>query len=80
METGILIATHGQVGEAMLEACEGMLGRQERCEALGLQPGMGLQDFAALLRAKREAVGPCLVLVDMLGGTPCNAAYRTIML
>jgi mannose/fructose-specific phosphotransferase system component IIA len=74
METGILIATHGRVGQAMLEACEGMLGAQERCAALSLEPGMGLQDFAALLRSRRDAMHPCLVLVDMLGGTPWNAA------
>lgn len=74
MNSAILIVTHGNFGTAMLRACERMLGAQERCACIELSEGMGREDLAAQIREKRAALGPCLVLVDMLGGTPWNAA------
>jgi PTS system mannose-specific IIA component len=73
-KTAILIATHGGFGRAMLQACEQMLGPQERCAALSLDGGMGREDLALQMAAKLREFGGCLVLVDMLGGTPWNAA------
>jgi PTS system mannose-specific IIA component len=74
LKSAILIVTHGNFGTAMLRACERMLGAQERCASIELTEGMGREDLAALIAAKRAGLGPCLVLVDMLGGTPWNAA------
>lgn len=74
MSTAIIIATHGNFGAAMLAACERMLGPQERCACIELSEDMGSQDLAARINAKRAEFGDCLVLVDMLGGTPWNAA------
>ena len=58
----------------MLSACERMLGPQARCAAITLEEGMGRDDLAALIQARLAELGPSLVLVDMLGGTPWNAA------
>jgi PTS system mannose-specific IIA component len=72
--SGIILATHGSIGQAMLQAAERMLGPQERCAAFALDESMGREDLASALQAKLLELGPSLVIVDMLGGSPWNAA------
>jgi mannose/fructose-specific phosphotransferase system component IIA len=43
-------------------------------EALSLDPGMGPQDLSGLIHGACSRLGPSLILVDMLGGTPWNAS------
>lgn len=75
MKTGLLLITHGNAAAAMLVAAEGMLGPQEKVEALALEPGMGADDLSAAAAAALDSFGgQGLVLVDMLGGTPWNVA------
>ena len=61
----------------MLKACELMLGPQGRCLAISLEEGMGREDLAQKIKAGLDELGPSLVVVDMLGGTPWNAALST---
>lgn len=58
----------------MLHTAEQMLGPQERCAAFALENSMGREDLAALIEEKILAWKNCLVLVDMMGGTPWNSA------
>lgn len=58
----------------MLQACERMLGPQDRCVALELSESMGKDELAGLIEAALAKLGPALIMVDMLGGTPWNAA------
>jgi mannose/fructose/sorbose-specific phosphotransferase system IIA component len=73
MNPSIIVATHGRFGAAMLQAAEGMLGPQESCTALFLEPGMGIEDLIWQMHQAADN-GEALFLVDMLGGTPWNAA------
>ena len=75
---GVILMTHGRIGEELMSAVEGMLGAQQRMEAIGVQPGtplerMGEQLRAAVARVDADGDG-VLVLADMFGGTPCNVA------
>jgi PTS system mannose-specific IIA component len=76
---GIVLATHCQLGDALIEAAEFIIGR--RPEAL-VSVSIDLNEDAEKLRRKiaagikqvdnREGV---LILTDMFGGTPSNLSY-----
>jgi len=76
---GIVIVTHCQLGEALIEAAEFIIGeRPESLESVSID----LSENAEKLRnkisqgikkvEKKEGV---LILTDMFGGTPSNLSY-----
>jgi mannose/fructose/sorbose-specific phosphotransferase system IIA component len=77
---GVLVATHGEFGARLLASVRMVLGEPEAAGALALNPEDPLEAFEkrlaeALGRVDAEGKG-ALVLVDMVGGTPFNAAMR----
>ena len=76
---GIVIVTHAQLGEALIEAAEFILGqRPEAIESISID----LSENAEKLRAKivqgiKKVAGQdgVLILTDMFGGTPSNLSY-----
>ncbi len=71
----VLVLTHGELAAALLGAAESILGRQDRAAALGLEASESREAFAGRVRAAADQLGaPALVLVDLAGGTPWNAA------
>ncbi|MGQ0645213.1 MAG: PTS sugar transporter subunit IIA [Elusimicrobiota bacterium] len=77
---GILIITHGALGRELLNCAEGIVGRQEKVQVLGLEQKTGNRDafeekIGEALRSMDAPAG-VLVLADMMGGSPCNAALR----
>lgn len=74
---GLLVITHGSFGSEMLRTAQEMVGRQERVAAIALTPDLGAENLcAAILESVGRLGGPegLLILVDMLGGTPCNVS------
>jgi mannose PTS system EIIA component len=76
---GIVIVTHSQLGEALIEAAEFILGsKPENTIAVSID----LKENAEKLREKidgaikkvRQPQG-VLILTDMFGGTPSNLSY-----
>lgn len=76
---GIVIVTHSQLGEALIEAAEFILGsRPEATTAVSID----LKENAEKLRDKIESAikkvrqpEGVLILTDMFGGTPSNLSY-----
>ena len=76
---GIIIVTHGQLGDALIEAAEFIIGnRPEAIEPISIN----LSENAEILRAKIaqgikkvEGQEGILILTDMFGGTPSNLSY-----
>jgi PTS system mannose-specific IIA component len=76
---GIVIVTHSQLGDALIEAAEFIIGK--RPQAL-VSVSIDLSESADVLRAKiaegiktvRSEDG-VLILTDMFGGTPSNLSY-----
>ncbi len=72
---GVLIVTHHQLAEALLSACDLIVGRMEKLKAVSLDPNAPPEEsrrqideaFAQLNNG--EGV---LILTDMFGGTPSN--------
>ena len=72
---GIVIVTHLDIGEKLLQAAEMICGQQEKCMAISLdiQRGMDqtLKDIKRAVQNTDTGHG-VLILTDMFGGTPSN--------
>ena len=76
---GIVIVTHSQLGEALIEAAEFIIGNRPAA----LEPvSIDLSESAEKLRQKiAEGINKVrgtegvLILTDMFGGTPSNLSY-----
>ncbi len=76
---GIVIVTHSQLGEALIEAAEFIIGsRPESLESISID----LSENAEKLRTKiaqgiKKVKGQdgVIILTDMFGGTPSNLSY-----
>jgi PTS system mannose-specific IIA component len=78
---GVVLATHGELGQAFIGAMQMIVGPQERVAALSLQVADRLEDATARLHAAIEGADDgdgVLVLTDMLGGTPSNLCLALI--
>jgi len=73
----VIVMTHGQFGQELLRTAQDIAGRQEAVAALSVTPDMGLDQVSQALADILQKLAPVdghLILVDMLGGTPCNTA------
>jgi mannose PTS system EIIA component len=74
---GLVIATHGQLAEELLRTASGIVGPQERCEALTITAGASMEEardrLGQAIRKVDDGQG-VLILTDMFGGTPSNLA------
>ncbi|BAC15331.1 mannose/fructose/sorbose PTS transporter subunit IIA [Oceanobacillus iheyensis] len=74
---GIIIATHGEFAEGILQSGEMIFGKQENVEAVTLMPSEGPDDVRAKMEkaiASFDNQDEVLFLVDLWGGTPFNQA------
>jgi PTS system mannose-specific IIA component len=77
---GVLIVTHGYLGNELLNVAEMMFGPQEAVAAVSLAAGDSVENFQARLAAALASLpgGETLILADLFGGTPANAAARLV--
>ena len=83
MARTIILATHGHLGEAVREACELVMGKQEDVDVMSIVAGVGADDIYHFFCDKiREAMEKSnalpLVLVDILGGSAYGQAVRML--
>ncbi len=77
--TGILIVTHQNLGEALIEAAEFILGaRPESLAAVSIDLNENAENLrkkiAQGIKAVKTEAG-VLILTDMFGGSPSNLSY-----
>ena len=78
---GIVLVTHGSLGEALVHSMNIILGEQAQVEALSL---MVEDDITVANKRLTEAVAKTdegdgvLILTDMLGGTPSNLSLALL--
>jgi PTS system mannose-specific IIA component len=76
---GIVVVTHSQLGEALIEAAEFIVGsRPERVVSVSIDLNQNVDKLrekvaAGIKKAGREE--GILLLTDMFGGTPSNISY-----
>ncbi|HVZ80809.1 MAG TPA: PTS sugar transporter subunit IIA [bacterium] len=78
--TGVVVATHGEFGKALLGTLGTILGVPEGFRAVSLEAQEGLEEFLAKVTAALDQVDPgkkgAVLLVDLFGGTPFNVGLR----
>lgn len=79
---GIIVAGHGQFAKELLKTAQMIMGKQENIVAIALEP----EDDPLLLKdviyeeCKNNELGDgVIVLVDLMGGSPGNAAAYVAM-
>lgn len=74
---GIIIIGHGNFADGLLGAAEMIIGKQKKIKALSLMPTDNPEEFRKKLKEKVKEMNDnngILILADMFGGTPANAA------
>jgi PTS system mannose-specific IIA component len=76
---GIVVVTHSDLGQGLLNAVALIAGTQPKARAIGLYHGDGVDDFEervmAAINELDEGDG-ILVFTDFFGGTPSNTVMR----
>jgi len=78
---GVVLATHGELGRALIGAMEMIVGAQPLVRALSLQVADRVEDATSRLQEALDGADEgdgVLVLTDMLGGTPSNLCLSLI--
>lgn len=73
---GLVVATHGQLGEELLGAVEMIIGPVRNARAIGVSRESSLEDIRREMQEAIQAVGTegqgVIIMTDMFGGTPAN--------
>lgn len=79
---GVVIITHGSLAGALLSTSELIMGKQEQVAAVAFESGEAVVDLQARTSQAVQKVNRnqgVLILVDLLGGSPYNAAAMLAM-
>jgi len=74
---GIVLVTHGKLGQELLRTAEGIVGPVAGARSVSIEPQDGMEQIREKMA---QAIGEVdggdgvLVLTDMFGGTPANLA------
>ena len=78
---GIVIASHGNMAQGILDTSKLFFGEQEQIKAFCLQANDNPDDFVEVLRQGIKDVDTgdgVVVFCDMLFGSPCNCMLRIL--
>ena len=78
---GIVIASHGNMADGILNTSKLFFGEQEQMKAFCLQANDNPDDFVEVLRQGIKDVDSgdgVIVFCDMLFGSPCNCMMRIL--
>ncbi|MDW8311222.1 MAG: PTS fructose transporter subunit IIA [Burkholderiales bacterium] len=80
---GILLITHGKLGDAFIQCVTHVLGRRpEAIDALGVAGDQSPRDLLPCARSMVEALDQgqgVLILTDLFGATPANLACKLLV-
>lgn len=74
---GVVIVTHGNLGAALLDTVELIMGKQEQVATVAFESGQAVTDLQLRIEEAMRQVDQgqgTLILVDVLGGSPYNAS------
>ena len=77
----IVLVSHGELGDALIQAAEMIVGSAERVLAVPLLPGESPDSFDEKLDSVLHTIvgEETLILIDLFGGTPYNVAARRVL-
>ena len=78
---GLILVTHGAVGEALMAALEHIVGPQDNALSVAILPDDDIEErrveIIDAIGRVRSSKG-CIVMTDMFGGTPSNLAISAM--
>ncbi|NLU10837.1 MAG: PTS mannose/fructose/sorbose family IIA subunit [Tepidanaerobacter acetatoxydans] len=76
----IIVATHGNLAESLVETSQMIMGKADNVYVLGLQPGMDIDQYRKDLvdEILREPECDVLIMLDLIAGTPFNSIISTL--
>jgi len=77
---GIIVGTHGEFANGIVQSCEMIYGKRDKLKAVTLVPGEGPDDVVRKYEEAIKELGTekVLFLNDLMGGSPYNAACRLV--
>jgi len=77
---GIIVGTHGEFANGIVQSCEMIYGKRDKLKAVTLVPGEGPDDVVRKYETAIKELGTekVLFLNDLMGGSPYNAACRLV--
>ncbi len=73
---GLVIATHGKLGEELLNAVEMIIGPVRNARSIAVSRESSLEDIRREMQGAIQAAGTenqgVIIMTDMFGGTPAN--------
>ena len=79
---GIIVGTHGHLAEELVKTCAMICGQPDNLKTVTLVPGEGPEDLIAKYQkaiAEMDTTNGIIILNDLFGGSPYNAACRIAM-
>lgn len=80
-QVGIIVATHGNFGAALLEAAQMIVGQIDRALAVSVHVSKGVDEIVESLKtslAQVDAGRGVIVLTDLFGGTPTTLSLSLL--
>lgn len=75
----LVLISHGYLCEELKKSVEMIMGQQPQIHALGLMSDSSPKDFQSAFEQLTASLDEIVVFADLMGGTPCNIAVRTLM-
>ena len=81
-EIGVILISHGYFAKYAMDSAEMIIGKQDNYKGISVTDDKDLEDVIKELEDSYNALSKgreVIVLTDIFGGTPCNAASRLIL-
>ncbi|MDY2632645.1 MAG: PTS mannose/fructose/sorbose family IIA subunit [Clostridium sp.] len=81
-EIGVILISHGYFAKYAMDSAEMIIGKQENYKVISVTDDKDLEDVIKELEDSYNVLSKgreVVVLTDIFGGTPCNAASRLIL-
>lgn len=81
-ELAIMLASHGGYAQGAMECIEMIMGKPDNCEVISVLPDKTPELVLTEINQAYERLDKSkgvLILVDIVGGTPCNLTGRLVM-
>ncbi|EPL9568937.1 PTS sugar transporter subunit IIA [Providencia rettgeri] len=78
----IILASHGPFAQGLLECAEMLIGSQEDISVISIQRESNINEVKKQLFDTYQQINQgngVLILVDLLGGSPCNLASELVL-
>ncbi|GAB6888413.1 PTS sugar transporter subunit IIA [Desulfothermus okinawensis JCM 13304] len=78
---GVLIVTHLDLGEKLIEVAELIMGKQELCKALTIDTSKPMEEILGDIQISAKELDRgdgVIILTDMFGGTPSNLSFSLL--